>query len=142
MKKVIIFILLFIWQLPQNLLGLIMLLFVGKKTLLSKDNYISTFKGSKMSGGISLGQIAIVSESLSRSEEHIAHERDGHTYDSKLFGPLYLLVIGLPSLLWATFHSSKKCYYSFYTERLANKHAGLEVINSDSNRCQLRFISK
>ena len=48
-------ILLYIWQLPQNLLGLIMLLFM--KPYVSKENYkgITYVISKNMSGGISLG---------------------------------------------------------------------------------------
>ena len=43
-----------------------------------------------MSGGISLGPFAFVSERS--GAETIAHEVDGHTVDSKIFGPLYLII--------------------------------------------------
>ena len=87
-----------------------------------------------MAGGISLGPICIVSKSLAKSPATIAHELDGHTVDSKIFGPLYLIIVGLPSLLNATFGFTK-CYYDFFTERWANKHAKLEV----TEYCTLNF---
>ena len=87
-----------------------------------------------MSGGISLGPIAYVSERS--GEETIAHETDGHTVQSKILGPLYLLVIGIESFLWASFYDYKKhCYYDFYTESWANRCAGLTV----DDKCRLRF---
>ena len=54
-------ILLYIWQLPQNLLGLIMLLFM--KPYVSKEKYkgITYIVSKKMSGGISLGNYVILS---------------------------------------------------------------------------------
>lgn len=132
MKKIlniIISILLIIWQLPQTLVGLIMLPFLGSIKKIEHRNHCIGFCGEKMRGGISLGCIAIVSRSSSRYPETIAHEMDGHTVDSKIFGPLYLLVIGIPSLLWAWLRDTTKHpnYYAFYTERWANRHAGLEV---------------
>ena len=51
--------------------------------------------------------------------------------------PLYLFVIGIPSIMWAWLGDDNKCYYDFYTERWANKHAGLEVLRTASGRCFL-----
>ena len=79
--------------------------------------------------------IAYVSE-WSNREEVIAHETDGHTVDSKIWGPLYLFIIGIPSIMWAWLYDSKKhCYYEFYTEKRANKFAKLEV----DEHCKLHF---
>lgn len=86
----IIFILLCIWQLPQLLIAVIMLPFLGKKELVADRHFNFCWKGEKMSGGISLGPFAFVSERS--GAETIAHEVDGHTVDSKIFGPLYLII--------------------------------------------------
>jgi hypothetical protein len=45
-------------------------------------------------------------------------------WDSKVMGPLYVFIVGIPSLLNAAFDFTK-CYYDFYCEAWANKHAGL-----------------
>lgn len=131
----IVFILLCIWQLPQTLVGLIMMPFLGKRTLVADRHYNFCWRGERMSGGISLGPLAYVSKY--QDAEGIAHEVDGHTVDSKIFGPLYLIIVGLPSLLNAAFDFTD-CYYDFYPERWANKHAGLVV---DEN-CRIRFKDK
>jgi hypothetical protein len=62
--------------------------------------------------------------------DYMAHEY-GHTVQSRRLGPLYLLVIGLPSIIWAgCFESYRKkhniSYYSFYTERFADKLGGVK----------------
>ena len=51
----------------------------------------------------------------------------GHTRWSLYLGPLYLLIIGLPSIIWAMIHTpySKRSYYWFYTERLADRSGGV-----------------
>lgn len=130
-----IFILLFIWQLPQNFIAVLMLPFLGKLELIACRNYAFCFIGEKMQGGISLGSFVYVSKSLSKRETSIAHELDGHTVDSKRFGPLYLFIIGIPSISWAGFRNTKKHpnYYEFYTEKWANKHAGLKVVKKGNN---------
>lgn len=134
---VILFILLFIWQLPQNLIALVMMPFLGKLELISYKKFCFAFVGEFMSGGISLGNFAFVSPVSAKKVATIMHEQEGHTYDSKLFGPLYLFVIGIPSIMWAWLGSKDKCYYDFYTERWANKHAGLEVLRTANGRCFL-----
>ena len=126
-------ILLYIWQLPQNLLGLIMLLFM--KPYISKEKYkgITYVVSKKMSGGISLGNYVILSNSYrdkNRYQKVWNHEY-GHTRDSKMFGPLYLIAIGLPSLIWAWMYGTivkptTNGYYKFYTEKRADRLGGVK----------------
>lgn len=59
-------------------------------------------------------------------ERLLVHEY-GHTVQSLVLGPAYLLVIGLPSLAWMKAprlarkrREAGMSYYSFYTERWAN----------------------
>lgn len=130
----IIFILLCIWQLPQLLVALVMLPFLGKIKLIGDRHYNFCFESEEMSGGISLGPLAYVSKYLAMNKAGVAHELDGHTVQSKILGPLYLFVIGIPSIVWAM-TSGNKCYYSFYTESWANKCANLEV----DEYCDLKF---
>ena len=134
---ILLFILLFIWQLPQNLIALIMLPFMGKLELISYKKFCFAFKASNMSGGISLGNFAYLSPMSSRKIALVKHEQEGHAVDSKIWGPLYLFVIGIPSIMWAWLSSNDKCYFDFYTERWANKHAGLEVLRTSGGRCFL-----
>lgn len=116
----------FLWQLPQNLVALFMMPFLGKMKLIRFDLYSWAFECSKMSGGISLGNFIFLDSYSAKSEATILHEY-GHTIDSQKLSWLYLFVIGLPSLLWAAFKPKDKCYYDFFTERRANKNAGLKV---------------
>ena len=115
----------FLWQLPQNLVALVMMPFIGKMKLVRFENYTWVFVCDRMSGGISLGNFVFISPD-SNKETTIRHEL-GHCVQSKRLGWGYLFIIGLPSLLWAAFGSQDKCYYDFFTERRANKHAGLKV---------------
>lgn len=116
----------FLWQLPQNLVAICMLPFMGKMKLIKHDLYTYAFECSKMSGGISLGTFIFLSPNSAKDEECILHEY-GHAIDSYTFGWLYLLIIGIPSVLWAGFFSKGKCYYDFFTEKRANLNAGLKV---------------
>lgn len=123
------FVLWFIWQLPQNLVALIMMPFMGKLTKLCYRNYCICHIARNMRGGISLGNFSYVGPTDALDLTTVAHEVDGHTKQSKLLGPLYLFVIGIPSISWAYLRDVKKHpnYYSFYTESWANKCANLGV---------------
>lgn len=115
----------FIWQLPQNLIALLMLPFMGKMKLVRFELFTFAFECSKMKGGISLGNFIFLSPILAEKEAYIRHEY-GHVRQSHMLGWLYLLIIGLPSLLNALFNFTK-CYYSWYTESWANKLAGVKA---------------
>ena len=120
-------ILLCIWQLPQFILSLFFFLFLGKTTKVADRHHNICFIGEKMSGGISLGTYSFVSKKLGKNELAVSHELDGHTVQSKILGPLYLPIVGLPSILFATYKKNETCYYSFWTEKWANDCAGLTV---------------
>ena len=81
----------------------------------------------KYRGSISLGNFVLLG---SGSYTTCAHEL-GHVKDSHLFGPLYLFIIGLHSIVWAGFNIYKKkgvSYYSLYTESRANKNSHLHDV--------------
>ena len=116
---------LFLWQLPQNIIALVMMPFLGKMKLIRYDLHAFAFECENMNGGISLGNFIFLSRTCAQKNATVLHEF-GHVVDSHKFGWLYLLVIGLPSLMWATFKPREKCYYDFYTERWADKLAGIK----------------
>ena len=122
----IIFILLSIWQLPQILIALVMYPFIGKLKLIKQSKFTFCFEASKMKGGISLGSIVYVDSEMALEPEFVSHEAEGHVIDSYILGPLYLIIIGIPSFLHATFNFTNN-YFDFYTEKIANYHAGLKT---------------
>lgn len=76
----------------------------------------------KMKGGISLGKYIILSKRSNNKKTRL-HEL-GHTIQSKMLGPLYLIVIGLFSLIHAMGWTIEKGdYYKYWTEAWANKLA-------------------
>ena len=130
------------WELPQNMLGAIV-----KK--ITKATPITTYEDATVyywgiAGGMSLGKYIFVpfdcdglmwydDNKYYRSDyakNFIKHEY-GHTIQSKYLGWLYLLVIGLPSLIWSQCFEKYRektgtSYYDFYTEKWANKLGGVE----------------
>lgn len=110
---------LYIWQLPQNLLGLILSLLYPGYTI-HNINEITVRINPKFYGGISLGKYIFLSR---ENKIDIKHEI-GHTKQSKLLGPLYLVIIGIPSIIHALVHGSwchEDSYYDFWTEKWADK---------------------
>jgi hypothetical protein len=140
MKKIInilIFVLLFIWQLPQNIIALIMFPFLGESKIIKYYNYCFVIEGTNMSGGISLGNFIFLSPYCAKRETTIAHEY-GHVKQSWYLGPLFVLSVGISSLLWAAFKPNNKCYYKMWTESWANKISGLGV----DSLCRLYFLDR
>jgi hypothetical protein len=131
-------ILLYIWQAPQNLLGLLLIAFYRPERMHIMENGNRIYFATRMKGGISLGKYSIVNvghyrhdinESLKR--DTVRHEAIGHARQSLYLGWLYLIVIGLPSIVWAMLYGrviepTKNGYFQFWTERWADKLAGVE----------------
>lgn len=126
-------ILLWIWQLPQNLLGLILLLFYKDEKVYHKLNGRTFYYTTEMPSGISLGNYIIMNRE--DIKEGMKHEY-GHSIDSRRFGPIYLLTIGLSSIcinVWdRLFHKkwkySDSCewYYNQWPERRADKNGRVD----------------
>lgn len=131
MNKAVRFLSDWAWQLPQNLIGIAYRSCINNSIIsqVNVDNteYKCYIKRSK--GGVTLGKYIFVSQNYSNIEKVILHE-SGHVKQSKILGPLYLLVIGLPSIIHAAVHKNlcnSANYYHFYTEKWANKLAGLRA---------------
>ena len=121
----------FTWALPQTLLGLI-LRGCGYKEI-TDCNYpelfieVSWLKDSNFS----LGRHVFIHGDFWGIDFDTIHHELGHSRQSLILGPLYLPVIALPSLMWHVWYyyiGKPKCsYYWFYTERWANRLAGIEI---------------
>lgn len=124
MKQIWYGILQVIWGMPQTLLGFAVFLCLYKQPHYRYRGAVVT--GWKKRTGLSLGLFLFVPEGTS-GKDFLVHEY-GHTIQSLILGPLYLLVIGLPSVVWCnlpwcvTFRRKRKIsYYAFYTEWWANR---------------------
>jgi hypothetical protein len=131
-------ILLFIWQLPQHLLALILIRVLGATKTFNPSICIDfwLYKPKNRLGefisGVSLGRYIILK---TKNVNTVKHE-NGHSKQSLIFGPLYLLAIGIPSAvfnnLWDRyFHKNwptekrHKWYYNRYPEKWADKLGGV-----------------
>ena len=127
MKKTIMF----LWQLPQNLMGLLLLALF--RTLddecleITKNGVLICFS-DKMRGGVSLGKYIFLGETVRHQNKDIQHEY-GHCRQSMRLGWLYLPIIGLPSIIHACLYkyepSNPDGYYNFWTEAWADRLGGV-----------------
>lgn len=124
-------VLLYLWQLPQNLLGLLVILF----TKAEKTNSFY-WRTSKHRFGVSLGSYIIFGAVSDRYIlwKDVKHEQ-GHQKQSLYLGWLYLLIIGLPSAIgniydrvahkhW-NYKESEKWYYAQPWEAWADRLGGV-----------------
>ena len=126
------------WGLPQTIVGFIYFLINIKHGHYYYHGSVVTIWKSKSS--LSLGMFVFVSddpfcyydslrETFSEDEFSnmlLVHEY-GHTIQSLFFGPLYLLLVGVPSIMWSFLpvYVRKRdkehiSYFSAYPERWAN----------------------
>lgn len=129
MKEILLEIVWWTWCLPQTLLGFILnLIFKGEeKTIVDCMKHYTYYNTTLTPGSVSLGKYILLCDSHHDDIEIIKHEH-GHQIQSLILGPLYLLVISLPSLIWCgCFEKYRekhyKSYYDFYTERWADNLA-------------------
>jgi hypothetical protein len=125
-----------VWQLPQNCAGLALtkiikskssnkikgLFLVAIKEVDVKDRVICV---SRLKSGLSLGKyIFIPEDNFALYKRTLLHEL-GHSVQSVYFGPLYLIVVGIPSiclnLLSRISPTVRSRYYEFWPENQADK---------------------
>jgi hypothetical protein len=135
-EKNMLKILQYFWQWPQTLLALIVIKITKAKKLEKKhrDRAIYLISPKCYISGASFGEFIIVKDA--NSKILLDHEY-GHSVQSRILGPLYLLAVGLPSAvfnnLWdRQFHRKwnnmdrLSWYYSRYPEKWADKLGGVK----------------
>jgi len=126
MKRLLFTILHCTWGLPQTLLGLVIFL-INRRC--PHGFYLGVVDTRwKSRGGMSLGLFIFTPpEEDSRSQPVRIHEY-GHTFQALLLGPLYLVIVGIPSYLWANLpvfirmrREKKIPYTSLFVESWASR---------------------
>lgn len=130
----------FIWQLPQNICGAALWLVVrfflgGVSRSYTLDGGVRCYYVLRFRGGVSLGRFIFLHDypmhlAVGARQRTAEKHEFGHTKQSLYLGWLYLLVIGLPSIIHAAFYkydpADRNGYYRFYTEKWADKLGGVE----------------
>ena len=123
-------ILLWIWQFPQNIAGFFLSRGASKEEYEGIKYYIKPLFRS----GVSLGNYIILDPVILRFRDSyvknsIKHEH-GHQIQSLYFGPLYLILIGIPSLCGNLksryYHLTREWYYNQPWEKWADKLGKVE----------------
>ena len=109
------------WGLPQTLLGAIICLICR-----SCPHY--TYRGCVVTrwnqrGSLGVGMFLF----MGTEDPQVRVHEFGHSVQSLIFGPLFLIIMGIPSFLWANLPPCRKLrkekgvsYYRFYPESNAN----------------------
>ena len=122
MKKRYLF---FLWEFPQLFLALLFYLILKSRiTYRFKYGDVQVYYTENFPGGISLSFIVFLNEKYKGNITAVRHEY-GHTLQSLYLGWLYLIIVGIPSLIraiiWNKFKLESKKYYLGYPENWANK---------------------
>ncbi|MCL2539679.1 MAG: hypothetical protein FWE66_05015 [Oscillospiraceae bacterium] len=132
MEGLSIFLLNCTWGIIQTLAGLVgFIIHINKPHYWYKGSIVTVVSGNW--GGVSLGAFIFVCSDIPKdrapTSDFINHEY-GHCIQSTILGPLFLLVIGLPSIIWAGCFEdwrvkNNKSYYWLYCESWADKLGGV-----------------
>ena len=117
------------WGLPQTLIGAALF-------LANRKNEHFDYNGARATvwdkdAGVSLGKYIFVPRGKGgRADDFLLDHEYGHTLQSLILGPFYLIFVGAPSLLWNRLPHFKrkrkrtgKSYYSAPFESSANRLA-------------------
>lgn len=118
------------WGLPVNLVGGIAYLYCTKikGRRHSRFGYANIVYLPWKSGGLSMGLFIFMKDNHPKKDwtyNTRIHEY-GHTWQCLMLGPLYYLVVALPSVIWCNFFGKYReknnvSYYKLYCEAWANK---------------------
>lgn len=113
-----------LWGLPQNVVGAAMALVLWLRGCGHSRFRLALVSEWGMDAGLSLGFFIFVPRGCARSL--LVHEY-GHTVQSLILGPIYLIAVVVPSLLWAGLPSAdryrrrrKVSYYAHPIEHWAD----------------------
>lgn len=117
-----------VWELPQNLVGLALVAIMRRRILERRREAGRLFLRTRTTG-VSLGWFVFWC-----TDESIRLHEYGHTFQSRMLGPLYLPIVGLPSMLRALYARLYRRrtgrwwprYFDGYPERWADRLGGVD----------------
>ena len=101
-----------IWQLPQHIIAYVIMLVNRKsiKPMTNNDCILYYLVDNLFNSGISLGNYIFLDSNGYYNYTTVRHEH-GHQIQSLILGPLYLIVIGLPSIIGNIVYRIKRMYF-------------------------------
>jgi len=128
-KDILFYVVQWTWGLPVNIVGGIAYLICTKilKRKHSKFGYANIVYLPWNAGGLSMGLFIFMKDNHKNKEwtyNTRIHEY-GHTWQCLLLGPLYYIVIAIPSVIWCNCFAKYReknnvSYYKLYCESWAN----------------------
>ena len=129
-RKILFYFWQFTYGLIQNIMGLVMLAIYKSKGAESEwyHNALITYIDKKNFGGVSLGMSIFINKNVKGDRLHDMRIHEyGHTVQTMILGPAWLLIIALPSFIWCGFPPLCKLrreknisYYWLYCEGWSN----------------------
>lgn len=108
MKKILAI----LWQLPQMIVGLVVLLVNFKSVKKITDSVKPYYQVKRLgNSGLTCGELLIIDSDKKITDDLILHEY-GHQIQSRRLGWLYLIIIGIPSAIGNIVYRYKK--YKYY----------------------------
>jgi hypothetical protein len=95
----------FMWEIPQNIIG-----FIAASFIIFSGNYIDmrivkeiiVLRLPFCFGAVTLGCVIIADKNFTpKIKDPVMRHEYGHYLQSKIYGPFYFLIVGLPSLFSA-----------------------------------------
>lgn len=117
------------WGLPQNVLGAALYFwFRARGCPWFRYQGAHALVWTVKSGSMSMGSFLFLHPSWTPKDQALLAHEYGHSIQSLYFGPLYLLTVGLPSIIWAGTPALQRRrrerhvdYYSVYPENWATR---------------------
>ena len=127
--KIVFYLLQFTWGLTANLAGLFVFLCCRSRfrSKIFRNAIVTYLPGNR--GGLSLGIFIFLSVRNTQEGSRLCAHEYGHTIQNLLLGPLYWLVIAIPSVIWYRFFAGYRekrgiPYDALFCERWATAWGG------------------
>ena len=151
-KLIVFYLLQWTWGISQNIvggLGWLLLALSGRHRRVMYHGAALTYVDTKKRfGGVSIGMFIFINGTKSEAWIHDSNIHEfGHCVQSIVLGPLYWIVVALPSMLWCNLpvfrklhdtKATKHNYYRLYCEGWANvwgaRWTGEEFVTDELKR--------
>ena len=119
-----------LWGFPQSLLGFILFCIHARQPHFTYHGCVVTYWN--VPGSMGVGMFLFLNKGQYQRNPRVLVHEFGHAVQSVILGPLFLIVIGIPSFLWCNLPPCRRLrkekgisYCAFYPESTANSLGSL-----------------
>ena len=123
-KKVLRILSAFTWELPQTIIGLIILLWIGNLKM-QWNGYCWFVRFKKGYFGVGIGPFAMLSFDYPVSNYNTLLHEAGHSLQSLFLGPLFIPVVAIPSVVMNVLTRLKVLKHENYYKRFPENWASM-----------------